>query len=173
MFRLGLEVIVITSTSSNAINYDNQVTLFRKELAGIYVVSLAESTFPILNDLAYYGGNFFVPDQLDSDERNGLTWTVDTLQVIYGRTVQYRAKILEISRQILDGWNNGTFQVDSIGSIYFVLYNLGDGNGLDILKAAIYSPSGEEHIIKPSRNNEFQQSTIPNITEVLLESFHL
>lgn len=158
MFRLGLEVILITSTSSG--NYYAESTAFRDNMAGVHILSLTESTFQLLNDLTYYGGNYFIPN-VQRDGRNGQSWMADTLHSIYSRTTRYRAKIREENKEMVDGWNNGTFQIESPGRLFFSLYNLDDGNGLGFQEGAVFSPSGIRYpIIRPTKIQELYQSVV-------------
>lgn len=95
MFKLGMEVILITATSS--VEIADQIELYKTNLVGPHILSLSETTYEALSSLSYYGQNYFIPtDSGFVDGRTPATWTIDTLNTIHSQTFQYREKVVII-----------------------------------------------------------------------------
>lgn len=77
----------------------------------------------------------------------------------------------ERTLQITDGWNNGTFQLESTAtSLMFAFYHLDDGLNTNFIKGSLLSPLNEECPMIPPKTKTLALHTA-NCSNIILEVF--
>lgn len=75
---------------------------------------------------------------------------------------------------MVDGWNNGTFQVESSAtSLIFAFYHLDDGLSMTFHKGSLFSPLNEECDIVLLRTLSLYSADCGNITYEVSFKFSL
>lgn len=70
-------------------------------------------------------------------------------------------QIEELTLELVNGTNNGTFRTESTGRILFSFFNLDDGNSFTFNEGSVYSPNGVRSFInRPTKSPDFYQATI-------------
>jgi len=73
----------------------------------------------------------------------------------------FRIKIEELTFELVNGQNNGTFRTESTGRILFSFFNLDDGNSFTFNEGSVYSPTGVRFFInQPTKSPDFYQAII-------------
>lgn len=151
MFHQGMEIIFVTAAQQVPSNFSIYVEEFRRHLIAPHILALSVQTSKLFSPLARDGWLYSIPTWTKTPlvagtkHWNPQTWIIDTMQSIYSRMRSYRAKIEERTIQLLSGWTNGTFQLDSPATnLLFSFYHLDDGNAMNFRKGFLFSPLNEE-----------------------------
>ncbi|KAI9559833.1 hypothetical protein GHT06_013840 [Daphnia sinensis] len=151
MFRQGMEIIFVTAAQQVPSNFSIYVEEFRRNLIAPYILALSVQTSKLFSTLARDGRLYSIPSWTKTPllpgtkHWNPQTWMIDTMQSVYSRTRSYRAKIEERTVEMVDGWNNGTFQLDSPATnLMFSFYHLDDGYAMTFKRGSLLSPINDE-----------------------------
>ncbi|XP_057365444.2 calcium-activated chloride channel regulator 1-like [Daphnia carinata] len=154
----GQDVIILTAVQTIP-DMTNWITSYNKNKVIVHLVHFGVSTAKVeMAQLARYGSMHVIPNVANSNLMNPYTWTVNTLQSIYGKTRSYRAKIFEqtvIKTSVSDTNKTGYFYLDSPASNLLVsLYCLNTDLQLSVDYVSIFQPDGY-----PVRNETTEDDT--------------
>ncbi|XP_057365303.1 calcium-activated chloride channel regulator 1-like isoform X2 [Daphnia carinata] len=155
----GQDVIILTAVQTIP-DMTDWITSYNENKVIVHLVHFGVSTAKVeMAQLVRYGSVHVIPNVANSNLMNPYTWSVNTLQSIYGKTRSYRAKIFEqsvIKINETDTIKTGYFYLDSPASHLLVsVYCLNTDQQLDVDYVSIFQPDGYPVRNETTKNDTF------------------